>query len=290
MPNIGRAPSVAGRRVLITGAARGIGAALARRLHADGARVALLGLEQEQLAQVAHDCGDAPWRYCDVADRDQVESVVAALVAELGGLDVVVANAGIARQLAIIEGAPEVMEQTLQVNVLGTYYTVRAAGPHIAHEGGYVLLTSSLAASMHLPLIGAYSASKAAVEALGNTLRQELRHTGARVGVAFYSELDTDMTARGFGTDAARAVPAKELVPVGRLGPAIRRIERGIARRSRTIVAPWWVSIVMFGRPVSQRIAEFVIRRSVADAVAIASKEDVPFTTVQPGRPGAGGG
>ncbi|CAM2915129.1 SDR family NAD(P)-dependent oxidoreductase [Skermania piniformis] len=285
MPSIGQ-QSVAGRRVLITGAARGIGAALARRLHSAGAQVALLGLEPELLAEVARDCGDAPWEYCDVADRAQVERAVVALADRLGGLDVVVANAGIARQLALIDGDPAVLEQTLQVNVLGTYYTLRAAGPYIAHPGGYVLLTASLAASLHLPLIGAYSASKAAVAALGNTVRQELRYTGAKVGVAFYSELDTEMTSRGFDTAAARSVQAKGVVPVGALSTAIRRIERGIARRSRTIVAPWWVSLVMFGSPVSQRVVELALRRSVAQAVAIAATEDVPFTTPQPERTG----
>src|SRR5699024_2056836 len=117
-----------GRRVLITGAARGIGAALARRLHARGARVALAGLEPELLAEVAADCGNAPWRECNVADNDQVERSVAELVAELGGLDIVIANAGIAAQLPLVGGDVTVMERTVQVNVMGAYYTLRAAG------------------------------------------------------------------------------------------------------------------------------------------------------------------
>src|SRR5437660_7929734 len=131
----GRVPvmshSVGGRRVLITGAARGIGAALARRLHERGAAVALAGLEPESLARVAHECGGAPWVECDVADHDQTERAVTTLAGELGGLDVVVANAGIARQFPLLGGDPAVLTQTLQVNVLGAYHTVRAAGPHI---------------------------------------------------------------------------------------------------------------------------------------------------------------
>ncbi len=85
-----------GRRVLITGAARGIGAATAKRLHSRGARVALMGIEPEQLAEVAAACGDAPWFECDVRDREQVDTAVASAVSDLGGLDVVMANAGIA--------------------------------------------------------------------------------------------------------------------------------------------------------------------------------------------------
>src|SRR5205085_7591464 len=158
-----------GRRVLITGAARGIGAALARRLHERGARVAVVGLEPELLAAVAGDV-DGPHWLCDVTDREQTNAVVEAAVAELGGLDVVGANAGVAAQLPLVGGNPKIFDQTINVNVLGTYNTLRAAGPHISHPDGYAVATASLGAAVHLPLMGAYSASKAAVEALGNTL------------------------------------------------------------------------------------------------------------------------
>src|SRR4051794_37228361 len=200
---MGRGPTLDGRRVVITGAARGIGAALAERLGERGARLALVGLEEEQLADVARRCGAEHWAVCDVTDREAVEAAVEDSVGTLGGLDVVVANAGIAAQLPLVGGDPAVMEQTLAVNVLGVYYTLRAAAPDISDPGGYALPISSVGAVVHLPLMGAYSASKAAVEALGNTLRIELRPSGARVGVAYFAELDTDMTTRGFGTDAA---------------------------------------------------------------------------------------
>ncbi|PXX63013.1 short-subunit dehydrogenase [Nocardia tenerifensis] len=278
--------SVAGRKVLITGAARGIGAALARQLHAGGAHVALLGLEEELLAEVARECGDAPWRYCDVGDRAQVDGAVQALVEQLGGLDVVVANAGVARQLPLIGGDPAVMEQTLGVNVLGVYYTLRAAGPHISHAKGYALLVSSLAAAVNLPLVGAYSASKAAVEVLGNTLRIELAHTGAKVGVAYFAELDTDMTSRGFGTDAARAIIGRATVSgVAPLGPAIDAVEHAIARRKRQVVSPWWVAVVLPFRPIAQRVIALSLRRGVRRALEIARSEEAPFTTEQPRRP-----
>ena len=181
-------PSLAGRRVLITGAARGIGAALAQRLHDRGARVALAGLEPDQLRATADGLG-APFWDCDVTDRSRVARVVDEAAVELGGLDVVVANAGIAAQLPLVDGDPTIFEKTLAVNTLGTYYTLREAGRHVAHPGGYAVAVSSLAAAVHVPLMGAYSASKAAVEALGNTLRQELRPSGARVGVAYFAEL-----------------------------------------------------------------------------------------------------
>ena len=102
--------TLAGRRVLITGAARGIGALTARRLHERGARVALLGLEPELLEQVAADCGGAPWFECDVADREQVDDAVADAVERLGGLDVAIANAGIGAQMPLVGGDPAVWD------------------------------------------------------------------------------------------------------------------------------------------------------------------------------------
>lgn len=279
--------TLAGRRVLITGAARGIGAALADRLHERGARVALAGLEPDLLASVAADCGAAPWWTCDVTDRDGVAKVVDDAVQELGRLDVVVANAGVAAQMPVIGGDPSVLEQSLRVNVLGVHNTLRAAGPHISHERGYALAVASLAAAVHAPLLGAYSASKAAVEALGNTLRAELRPWGAKAGVAYFAELDTDMTRRGFSTEAASALTnsgraSSRISAVTPLRVGIDALERGIARRSRRIVAPWWVGGVLPVRMVAQPVVDRVVQRKLREILEIARAEQVELTTPQP--------
>jgi NAD(P)-dependent dehydrogenase (short-subunit alcohol dehydrogenase family) len=276
-----RTPSLAGRRVLITGAARGIGAALARRLHERGAHVALAGIEPDLLEEVAAACGDAPWQRCDVRDRDAVEATVAAAVSALGGLDVVVANAGVAAQLPLVGGDPQVMERTLAVNVMGVYNTLRAAGPHVSHRDGYALAVASLAAAVHPPMLGAYSASKAAVEALGDTLRCELRSTGAKVGVAYFAELDTDMTRRGFGTEAASKLAALKLSRVAPLEVGIDALERGIARRSRRVVAPAWVGLALPIRMAIQPIVERAAQRGLPDALETARRENAPLTTPQ---------
>jgi NAD(P)-dependent dehydrogenase (short-subunit alcohol dehydrogenase family) len=274
-----------GRRVLITGAARGIGALLARRLHERGARVALLGLEPELLRELAAACGEAPWFECDVADRDQVDAAVASAVRELGGLDVAIANAGIGAQMTLVDGDPAVWDQTMAVNLAGSYNLVRAAGPHVSHPGGYFLLTASLAAAVHLPLMAAYCASKAAVESLGDSLRIELRPSGARVGVAYYSELDTDMTSRGFATKAAARMPigGHGRLPVAPVGPAIDALEAGIRKRSRRIVSPRWVGAALTLRPLVQRLVELQVRRGIGRALDIARTERPEPTTRQPG-------
>lgn len=273
------------RRVLITGAARGIGAALAERLHSRGAAVALTGLEPDLLAGVAARCGGAPWCEADVSDPAEITAAVDRLVAQLGGLDVVVANAGIARQLPIIGGQPGVMEQTLRVNFLGCFYTLRAAGPHISHPSGYALAVSSLAAAVNLPLLGAYSASKAAVEALGNTLRAELKPSGAKTGVAYFAELDTDMTSRGFATEAARSLTGgRTITRVSSLISGVDALERGIARRSRRVFAPGWIRPIVPLRDLAQHVVDLRRYDDLPGALVTARHETAEFTTVQPAR------
>jgi NAD(P)-dependent dehydrogenase (short-subunit alcohol dehydrogenase family) len=246
----------------------------------------LLGLEPKQLEQVAEDCGGAPWFECDVSDRGQVDSAVAEAVARLGGLDVAIANAGIGAQTTLIAGDPQIWDATLAVNLAGSYNVVHAAGPHVAHPDGYFLLTASLAAAVHLPLMSAYCASKAAVESLGDSLRIELRPTGARVGVAYYAELDTDMTARGFATKAAARTQlgGHGHLPVSPVKPAIDALERGIQRRSRRIVSPAWVAAVLPFRELAQRVIELQVRRDLGEILEIARTEHPPLTTPQPQR------
>lgn len=275
--------STNGRRVLITGAARGIGAAVARRLAQDGASVALIGLEPELLERVARECDGAPWWECDVSDRARVEELVNSAADELGGLDVVMANAGVAAQMPIVGGDVEVWDRTLAVNLGGAFNTLRAAGPHVAHPRGYALAVSSLAAAVHLPLLSAYCASKAAVEALADCLRTEIRPSGARVGVAYFAQIDTEMTSHGFATAAAKHLTrGGRLHRVAPLESAVDAIVRGIARRSRRVAAPAWAGWALPGRMAVQRVVELGVRGRVDRALRIAREERPELTTSQP--------
>jgi AhpD family alkylhydroperoxidase len=275
------ASRLAGRRVLITGAARGIGAASAKRLYSRGARVVVAGIEQDALKEVAAECGGTLAVSCDVRSREEVDAAVTAAVEHLGGLDVVIANAGVAAQLPIDGGDPEIFERTIEVNLIGAYYTLRAAAPHISHPGGYALAISSLAAAVHPPLLGAYSASKAGVEALADSMRAELAGTGARVGVAYFAELDTDMTKRGFGTEAASQLNTgpRRVAPL-KIG--IDAIERGVTRRARRVVAPRWYAPVLPARMLVQPVVEAVTRRGLGRALDVARDEHAPLTTPLP--------
>jgi NAD(P)-dependent dehydrogenase (short-subunit alcohol dehydrogenase family) len=183
-----------GKTVLITGAARGIGAECARRLAAKGMRVSLVGLEPDELAKVAADCGpDAVWFEADVTDREQFQAAVDGTIERLGGIDSMIANAGIAMGGPVRLADPESFERVIEINLLGVYRTVHACLPQIVERKGYVLIVASMAAIFHAPGMAAYSASKAGVEAFANSLRVEMEHHGVDVGVGYFSWIDTDM-------------------------------------------------------------------------------------------------
>jgi NAD(P)-dependent dehydrogenase (short-subunit alcohol dehydrogenase family) len=133
--------------------------------------------------------------------------------------------------------------------------------------------------------MGAYCASKASVEAIGDCLRVELRPSGARVGVAYFGEIDTDMTARGMRTRAAaRLDTGGVLARTSPLPVAVDALERGIAARARRVYAPPWVAAAIHTRMIAQRVIEAALRPgAVKEAIEIARSEGAPFTTAQPG-------
>jgi NAD(P)-dependent dehydrogenase (short-subunit alcohol dehydrogenase family) len=183
-----------GKSVLITGAARGIGAELARRAAARGARVALVGLEPEQLALVADELGpEHLWVEADVTDAGALKAAVQRTVDTFGGLDIVVANAGIAPLTTVMTSSAHALARTIEVNLIGAMLTTHAALPEIAKRKGHVLLISSAAAFTVLPGMSAYCAAKAGVERFGDALRLEVAYRGVTVASAHPTWIDTDM-------------------------------------------------------------------------------------------------
>jgi short-subunit dehydrogenase len=183
-----------GQRVLITGAARGIGAETARQLAAQGARLALVGLEADRLAALARELGPRHcWAECDVTDQASVQAAVAAALAHLGGLDVVIANAGIASNGTVAVSPVEALVKTVEVNLIGVIRTVSATLPALTDSLGYFLLVSSAAALKSMPGTSAYAASKSGVDHFANALRLEVAHKGVDVGVVYPAWIDTDL-------------------------------------------------------------------------------------------------
>jgi len=269
-----------GRVVLITGAARGIGAETARRLSKRGAKLSLVGLEPELLERLAGELGrEAAWFEADVTDWDAMQRAVDGTVERFGGIDVVIANAGVAPVGTVATIDPAAFERTIEVNLLGVWRTIRTALPHVIERRGYVLPIASLAAAMHAPMMAPYSASKAGVEAFADSLRGEMiaGHTGVRVGCGYFSFIDTDMVRDAFKHPASRRAREGRSGPFATVTPlpkAIDAIERGIERRARWVYAPRWVPAMLAARgvlgPMLDRASQ---TKDLRDAVAIADEQ-----------------
>jgi NAD(P)-dependent dehydrogenase (short-subunit alcohol dehydrogenase family) len=262
-----------GKTVFITGAARGLGAETARRVAARGANVALVGLEPEELERVAAQCGtNAATFECDVTDVQALEAAVNGALDRFGGIDVVMANAGIAPMGMTRSMDPMAFERTIEINLLGVWRTVRACLPHVIERQGYVYITASMAAAGHAPGMAAYAASKAGVEAFADSLRGELNHLGVDVGVGYFGFIDTDMVR---GADAHPVLgklrdnitgPLSKTYPLSMAGKAIAD---GIEGRKRWIVVPPWARALIVARTVFQPLIERQSREHAAEADAL---------------------
>jgi len=265
-----------GKVVLITGAARGIGAELARNVHRRGARVALVGLEPERLEQLAAELGGAPWFDCDVTSWDDLDAAVAGTVDKLGRIDVVIANAGINHVGTIETVDPAAWERVVEVDLLGVWRTVRAALPHVLESRGYVLCIGSIYSAMHGPAVSAYTVSKSGVEAFADALRVEVKPRGVDVGVAYFSFLDTDLVRSVLENPAARMMRERTPWPLNQTSPvegAVDAAVRGIEKRKRAIAYPRWTYVLLGARGLIQPLFEPFMARNAEEPVRMLNED-----------------
>jgi NAD(P)-dependent dehydrogenase (short-subunit alcohol dehydrogenase family) len=238
---------VTGKVALVTGAARGIGYETARLLHGRGASVTLLDLDEGETRAAAERIGADRTLGLggDVTDRGGLEEAVAATVERFGGLDVAVANAGVAPPTATMRVIdPDAYERTIEIDLLGVWRTVRAALPQIVERRGHIVVVASVYAFFNGVLNSSYAVSKAGVEQMGRALRVELAPLGASASVAYFGFIDTKMVQDGFADPIAHGL--EEMQPkfmLKRLPPSAagQAIVDGIERRAPRIVAPkWW--------------------------------------------------
>jgi NAD(P)-dependent dehydrogenase (short-subunit alcohol dehydrogenase family) len=245
-----------GKVALVTGAARGIGFATARALIARGASVVIVDLDPDACARAAAQLHDsrALGLASDVTDRGAMQRAVAATVERFGGLDVVVANAGVASRVATFRAtSSESFERVLDVNLMGVCRTVDAALPEIVRRAGHVVVISSIYAFTNGVGAIPYAMSKAAVEQFGRALRIELRPHGASASVAYFGFIDTEMVHQAIDRDPlATEMLATFPKPLHkRLAPSVagEAIVRGIERRQPRIIRPhrWVLMSVLRG-------------------------------------------
>ncbi|MFI1965646.1 SDR family oxidoreductase [Streptomyces pathocidini] len=237
--------SLKGRVAVVTGAARGVGEALARRLAARGARIALIGLEPEALERIAGELptDSAHW-HADVTDADTMERVAREVRERFGAVDVVVANAGVAQGGPFLDSDARTWNRVVEVNLLGSAVTARAFLPALLESRGYLLQIASLAAVTPAPMMSAYCASKSGVEAFAHCLRAEVAHRGVKVGVGYLSWTDTDMVRGADEDEVMRELRQRLPWPSNRtypLGPAVERIAAGIERRASHVYGQGWL-------------------------------------------------
>jgi NAD(P)-dependent dehydrogenase (short-subunit alcohol dehydrogenase family) len=241
-----------GKVALVTGAARGIGYETARQLHLRGASVTVLDIDAAEAREAAERIGPrAIGLATDVTDHSAVMQSVAETVDRFGGLDVVVANAGIAQKnMATVRGiGVEEWERVFEVDMLGVWRTVRAALPQVVERQGHIVVTSSVYAFVNGVLNSPYAVAKSGVESLGRSLRAELMPLGASASVAYFGWVDTKLVQDAFENNGDRMqqnLPEflKKRITPDQAGAAV---VRGIEERAPRIFAPkWWRYVSAF--------------------------------------------
>ncbi|MEU0370184.1 SDR family oxidoreductase [Streptomyces sp. NPDC006283] len=257
-----------GRTAVVTGAARGIGAAMAVRLDRRGVNVALLGREGSRLAAVTSSLsGRALCWEVDVTDEDAMERVAGDVRDRLGPVSVVVANAGVAEGGPFARSDPATWRRVIEVNLIGSAITARAFLPDLLASHGYYLQIASLASIGAAPMMSAYCASKAGVESFAHSLRAELAHEGVGVGIAYVNWTDTDMIRDADQHPVLRELrahmpkPARKVYPVETVAA---RAVRAVERRSAAVYAPAWLRATQF------------VRAAMPPVVTLLSKYELP--------------
>jgi UDP-glucose 4-epimerase len=241
------------RVVVVTGAARGIGLAIARRFAATGARVALLDRDAERVtleaARLVGEGREALGLACDVCDETACARAIAEVEATFGGVDVAVANAGISHRSLFRDTTPAVLRRVMEVNFFGAVHLTRAAMPSLIAQRGAVVAISSVAG--FAPLLGrtGYAASKHALHGFFDSLRAEVEPLGVSVTLVCPSYTDTDIDRSALAGDGGAAGTDK--ATVGRLATPDEIAEAvftGVQRRARSVLptrlsqSAYWLS------------------------------------------------
>ncbi|WP_020497565.1 SDR family NAD(P)-dependent oxidoreductase [Sciscionella marina] len=210
-----------GKRVFVTGSGAGIGKAIAALFVQRGAQVVVSDVNADSAERSAGEIGAAGVANCDVTDEGQVEAAVQQAVDLLGGLDVLVNNAGVEIASPLLQQSTESFDKIFAVNVRGTFVTMKAATPHLVASQGNIVNMASIAGVGGSPLLGSYCATKAAVIQMTRVAAVEMRPTGVRVNAVCPGFADTAMVDRlKPDFEAATQMPFGDLVAAkqGRLG------------------------------------------------------------------------
>jgi NAD(P)-dependent dehydrogenase (short-subunit alcohol dehydrogenase family) len=207
-----------------------------------------------------------------VTDADALKNAIDNTAQRAGGIDVVVANAGIAAGGPMRYMEEETFRAVLEVNVVGVWRTLRLALPHVIDARGYLLPVASMAAILpQFPGFAPYSTSKAAVEALAKCVRVETAHLGVDVGVAYFGWIDTDMVRGGEEHPAFTLMRSRLKGPLGKTLPVSKAgeaIVSGIERRAKVIAEPKFVRVADKLRGLVPNLVDREIQKNVPEVMA----------------------
>ncbi len=258
-----------GKVALVTGAARGIGAGVARGYVQRGGRVALLGLEPDLLEALSDELGAAAeWWEADVRDGAAMTAAIDAAAAHFGRIDHVLANAGIASYGTVRQIDEASFDRVIDINITGVYRTLHASIPHLEATKGYALVVASLASFANLAGLGSYNASKAGAESLALVAKQEVAHLGIGVGVCHPSWIDTDIV-RGAEVDLPTFKKIRSQLPypansTTSLEECIEAILHGLAKRKSRVYVRRGVILANWFKPLANSPLGFLMMRRLA--------------------------
>ena len=241
---------------IVTGASRGIGAAVAKAAAAKGARLGLIARSKEDLDDVLSACGGNGFvAAADVTVRAELEAAIASLEGALGPVDVLVNNAGAGHYAKIVDADVSVFERLIALNYLGTVYATKAVLPGMfSRKHGHIVNVSSIVGRVSAPMEAAYSASKFAVAGFTDALRIEANPHGVGVSIVDPGPVATDFfNARGhdYARTFPKAVPAEDVAKA-----VIAAVERNIYEQ----FVPAWLRVA----PVTQAVLPPIFRRSTS--------------------------
>jgi 3alpha(or 20beta)-hydroxysteroid dehydrogenase len=207
-----------GKVAIVTGAARGQGAAAARRFVEEGARVVIADVNDEPGKELAQELGDAAiYRHLDVSAEEDWDTVVGEAVASLGGLHVLVNNAGVLHFSALAETTLADYERVVRINQFGCFLGMRAASRVMA-AGGSIVNVSSVEGIAGMPFVVAYTASKFAIRGMTKVAALELGPKGIRVNSVHPGMIDTKMVQDAIGGHEVDLTPVTNRLALRRVG------------------------------------------------------------------------